>query len=161
MLMPWWRGVVMAAALSAAALPRPLWAGGEPPMAGSARCRFVVPEGWAARPVRWSGGCHAGLAEGRGILRVYEHGQVAGTFFGTLQAGQLALGVIEQLDGFVAGRFEAGKLVADGERNTLIMAFDEASAAALQLAERYRKAGNAASAHYYKVKATQLSAQMD
>jgi len=161
MLVPGWRGFVMAAALTAAALPQPLWAGDEPPMAGSASCRFVVPEVWAARPVRWSGGCHAGLAQGRGILRAYEHGQVAGTFFGSLQAGQLVLGVIEQPDGFVAGRFEAGKLVADGERNTLIMAFGEASAAALQLAERYRMAGNAASAHYYKVKATQLSAQLD
>jgi hypothetical protein len=150
----------VATLLAAAGLP-PAQAADPAPMAGPASCRFRVPEGWPLRPVRWSGSCHAGLAEGGGTLRLYRDGRVARVFYGLLEQGQPTLGVIEQPGGFVAGHFEAGKVVADGERNTLIQAFDTASEAARQLAETYRLAGNAASARFYQDKARQLAQQMD
>lgn len=134
-----------------------------PPLttAGSADCRFGVPQGMPAADLRWSGNCRAGWADGRGILRAYEHGKVVRIFYGRLEAGQAVLGVIERDDGYQAGRFEAGARVDDGDRNTLVQAFDEASAAASQVAAGYRKSGNAASARYYRWKARQLSQQMD
>jgi hypothetical protein len=130
-------------------------------MTGPARCRFAVPEGWPVRDVRWSGRCCGGLAEGRGTLRAYDGAGVVRTFYGMLESGQPVLGAIEQDDGFVAGRFAAGKVVIDGERNTLILAFDEASEAAREMAQSYRRAGRAASARFYENKAKRLSQQMD
>jgi hypothetical protein len=154
-------GLWLVAALAGLAWLPPARADATAAMAGPASCRFQVPEGWPLRPVRWSGSCQAGLAEGRGTLRLYQDGRLARAFYGVLESGRPALGVIEQPGGFVAGRFEAGKVVADGERNTLIQAFDTASEAARQLAETYRLAGNAASARFYQDKARQLSQQLD
>jgi hypothetical protein len=129
--------------------------------AGPAHCRAVVPAGWPASDLRWSGDCRDGLAQGRGVLRVYAGGQLRGSYFGRVAAGQPQLGVIERPDGFVAGRFEAGRVLQDGDRNILIEAFDEASAAARQLAGVYRQAGNGASSRYYENKAEQLARQLD
>ncbi len=161
MLAPRLRDVLLVAALGAAAGPQPAQASGTPSLAGPAHCRFVAPQGWPARGVRWTGACRAGFAQGLGTLRAYNGGRVARAFYGRLQAGQSALGVIDQDDGFIAGRFEAGRVLDDGERNTLILAFGEASAAAWQMADGYRRAGNAASARFYENKAKQLSQQMD
>jgi hypothetical protein len=130
-------------------------------MAGAADCRFVVPQGMPASDVRWSGSCRGGWADGRGILRAYEQGKVVRIFYGRLVASQPVLGVIEIDGGFKAGRFKAGAVVSDADRDTLIQAFDEASAAAWQVAAGYRRSGNAASARYYSSKARQLSLQMD
>lgn len=145
--------------LAAGALPAA--AADAPRMAGPAQCRFAVPPGWPERGVGWSGPCRAGLAQGRGALRAYDGGKLVMAFYGTVEAGQPVLGVVDLGHGFVAGRFEAGRASAGAERNTLIEAFDAASAAARQLAEGYRKAGNAASARFYENKAKQLAAQMD
>jgi hypothetical protein len=139
----------MAAAPAAAAL------------AGAANCRFELPAGWNSADVRWTGECSNGHAQGRGVLREFSAGKVARIFFGTLEQGRLQWGAIDQPDGYVAGRFEAGKAVADGERSALIKAFNEASAAAKSVAEGYQKAGNAASAKFYEDKARQLANQMD
>jgi len=130
-------------------------------MAGSANCRFVAPQGMPAADLRWSGSCRSGWADGRGILRAYEQGKVAQIFYGRLATGQPVLGVIDLDGGFKAGRFDAGTLVPEADRATLIQAFDEASAAAWQVAAGYRKSGNDASARFYSAKARQLSQQMD
>jgi hypothetical protein len=111
--------------------------------------------------VRWTGDCRHGFAHGNGVLREFVGGKVARIFFGTLTDGQPALGAIEVEGGYVAGRFEGGRAVNDGDRNTLIRAFREASAAAAKVAERYRKAGNTGSAGFYQAKAKQLAEQMD
>ena len=130
-------------------------------IAGPASCRFVAPQGMPAADLRWSGSCRSGWADGRGILRAYQQGKVAQIFYGRIDAGQPKLGVIDLDGGFKAGRFDAGTLVPEGDRATLIQAFDEASAAAWQVAAGYRKSGNDASARFYSAKARQLSQQMD
>jgi len=130
-------------------------------MAGAPHCRFAVPAGWTADSVRWSGGCQAGFAQGRGVLRAYQDGRVVRWFYGRYLAGQPAFGVVDLGQGFMAGRFEAGRVVSGAERNTLIEAFDEASAAARELALAFRRAGNDASARLYDRKAEQLAGQMD
>ena len=131
------------------------------PMAGKADCRFEVPSGWHGVDVRWTGSCKAGHAEGRGVLRQFSDGRVQRLYFGSLVAGRLRLGVIEQVDGYVAGQFAAAKVVAGADRNMLIKAFDEASAAASSVAENYRREGNVASARYYQERAKQLAEQLD
>lgn len=121
----------------------------------------MPPAGWPQRDVRWSGACVDRLADGRGVLRAYEAGLVQRSFYGRLEAGRPVLGAVELEGGFQAGRFQDGRVARDGERNTLIQAFDEAAAAARELATFYRRAGNAASARHYTDKARQLAQQMD
>ena len=142
-------------------LPLSAWSADDVPTAGPARCRFAVPPGWSASALRWSGACRGGLAHGPGVLREYDGAKVNQAFYGGLRAGTLGLGVIEQPGGFVAGRFELGRVVGDDNRNTAIRAFDAAAVAARQLAERYRRAGNVASARFYGDKAKQLAEQLD
>ena len=157
-------GWLLAASCAVAAATAPAQtaaAAAGPAMAGAPHCRFAVPEAMLGLDLRWSGACRAGLAEGRGTLRGYKGGRVTRVFYGRLEAGQPALGVIELDGGFVAGRFEAGRAVADGDRDTLIRAFDEAAAAARQMAAGFRKSGNNASYRLYRDKARQLSQQMD
>jgi hypothetical protein len=136
-------------------------AAGPPAMAGLAGCRFVLPAGWAAASTRWMGACTGGLAQGRGLLRDYQAGRVVRSFYGTLQAGVPVRGVIDLGDGYMAGGFQGDKLVPATERAQLIQAFDEAAAAARQVADRYRKARNTGSARYYQDKAKQLAEQID
>ena len=133
----------------------------EAPLAGPAHCRFVVPEGLVPGDVRWSGACRAGLAEGIGVLRQYRQATVERIFYGRLDAGRPVIGVVDLGDGFMAGRFDDGRLVRDADRDTLIEAFDTASEAARQMAERFRRAGNAASVRFYDDKARQLARQLD
>lgn len=130
-------------------------------LVGPARCRFAVPAGWDTRQVRWTGDCRDGLAQGLGTLRALQGNKVLRLFYGRLKDGQPVLGVVETDGGFQAGRFENGQVVQDGERNTLIRAFETASAAATEVAQRYQAGGNPASARYYRQKATQLAQQMD
>jgi hypothetical protein len=148
-----------------AATPAPVLGASQAPdvqQTAEADCPFVVPAGWPSGNAKWSGPCRDGLANGRGTLRVYQGSQVVRSFFGDVRNGALSLGVIDLPDeGFVAGRFEAGQPVADGDRNTLIEAFDVASEAARGMATTFRQAGNTASADYYESKAETLARQLD
>lgn len=144
-----------------ALLPLACTAADTGPMAGKADCRFEVPDGWPANDVRWTGPCRAGRADGRGVLREFNAGRVNRIYFGSLIAGHLTLGVIQQDDGYKAGQFSAAKLLTGAERNTLIKAFDEGSAAAKAVAANYLREGNAASAKYYQDRAKELAEQMD
>jgi hypothetical protein len=160
--LPGWRQRLACLVLGLAAALPPAGADGAPVLQGPARCRFAVPADWPVRDVRWSGACNrARLAEGRGVLRAYEGARVVKTFYGRLKAGQPELGAVEVEGGWLAGRFQGGRPLNDGDRNTLIQAFDEASTAARTLAAGYRKAGNAASARLYQDKAAQLARQLD
>ena len=130
-------------------------------LTGPVRCQFAVPAGWEASQVRWTGDCRDGLAQGLGTLRALRGNKVLQVFYGRLKDGQPVLGAIEVEGGYRAGRFENGKAVQDGERNTLIQAFETASAAATEVAQRYQAGGNPASARFYRQKAEQLAKQMD
>jgi len=130
-------------------------------LTGPVRCRFAVPAGWDTRQVRWTGDCRDGLAQGLGTLRALQGNKVLQVFYGRLKEGQPVLGAIELEGGYRAGRFENGQAVQDGERNTLIQAFETASAAAAEVAQRYQAGGNPASARFYRQKAEQLAKQMD
>lgn len=129
--------------------------------ATAAGCDFTVPEGWNAAGVRWEGECRDGRADGPGVLKAYESGKVVRFFFGTLKAGEPAIGVIDSEEGYRAGRFTQGRLVSNEDRNTLIRAFDSASKAAQAVAGRFGKTGNKASASFYEGKARELREQMD
>lgn len=143
-----------------------------PAVTGSAAdlrpCRFELPQsagGWDGRPVRWHGPCPDGVAQGRGVLRAAAPAgaprQPVLLYFGTMAQGRLALGAVDLPEGYVAGRFEGGRAVQDGDRNTLIAAFREASAAAQAAADGYRAAGNLGSARWYAAKAKELASQLD
>lgn len=134
-----------------------------PALTASARgCGITAPGDWPWQDLRWSGRCRDGLADGRGVLRAYDRGHVVRLFYGRLKAGRLDVGAVEMAGGYVAGRFDnQGHVIRDGDRNTLIQAFDEASAAAHEMAERFRALGNGASARFYDERARGLAQQVD
>lgn len=129
-------------------------------LVGPVHCRFELPTGWSP-DTRWSGACRDGLAQGRGVLREFDRQRVRRFYFGAVDGGRLQLGAIDLGGGWRAGRFERGQVIADGDRNTLIRAFDEASAAARELADAHRAAGRTASARFYEDKSRRLAEQLD
>lgn len=121
-------------------------------------CRIEAPDGLAPQ---WHGACRDGLAEGRGVVRLFAAGQFRSAFFGTVAGGRWRFGVHATDTGYAAGAFEAAAPLPSEDRNTLIRAFDEAAAAAEDLAETFARAGNAASATHYRDVAARLAGQMD
>ncbi|WP_431052303.1 hypothetical protein [Roseateles sp. L2-2] len=125
----------------------------------------TLPDGWAAGSARWDGPCAAGQpnqADGLGVLKEQQGSAVKRMFLGRVAKGELALGVVDIPDqGFMAGRFAQGKLVASDDRQVTVQAFEEAAKAASAAADRFEQAGNAASAKFYRAKAKTLREQMD
>ena len=124
-------------------------------------CAFSPPEGWVQSAVRWEGACHAGVADGLGVLKEFGGKNVKRLFFGVVKNGELKSGVIDQEDGYITGSFEHGRLVQSQDRQTAISAFDKAAAAANETAKRFEKAGNKASSRFYQAKAKSLREQVD
>ena len=127
-----------------------------------ATCQVVPVAEWQDRSLHWDGGCKGGKAEGSGVLRAYE--KKSGSpeiFYGRMHQGELSWGVMEVVGGYKAGRFVRGELQNDGERNTIIRAFEIASSAAKAYSQRLQKTGNAVSAKFYRNKADKLDRQMD
>ena len=124
-------------------------------------CAVSAPSGWVAAALRWDGDCSAGHADGLGVLKELDGKGIKRLFFGQLAHGELQLGVIDQPDGYVAGRFEHGSAVPSGDRQTMISAFKQAAAAADAVAQRFGKAGNKASSQFYAAKAKALREQVD
>ncbi len=123
-------------------------------------CAFIPPKDWASS-VRWDGPCHAGFADGTGILKELDGSKVKRLFFGEVKNGNVQFGVIDQGDGYIAGHFEHGVAAQNEDRQIIIAAFDKAAAAADEAAQRFEKAGNQASAKFYRAKAKALREQMD
>lgn len=124
-------------------------------------CAFNAPYGWSQNSTRWDGECRAGHADGIGILKEFSNRKVKRFFFGRVKDGNLDLGVIDQAEGYVAGQFAQGRLVPSEDRQIFVSAFAEAEKATSQAASRFSKAGNKASARFYKAKARELREQMD
>jgi hypothetical protein len=128
---------------------------------GRKDCQFVPPAEWRDRTITWNGPCQSGKAHGQGVLRAYKKGANTLLFFGNLEQGELNLGVIDTTEGYIAGQFAQGKLVPDVDRNVIISAFRDASAAAKAFSQHLKKAGNQRSAAFYLKKAQELEQQMD
>jgi hypothetical protein len=124
-------------------------------------CAVSPPQGWVQSAVRWDGACHAGVADGLGVLKEYSGKDVKRLFFGLVTNGELKSGAIDQEDGYIAGRFEHGRVVQSQDRQSVISAFDKAAAAAEEAAKRFENAGNNASSRFYQAKAKALREQMD
>lgn len=124
-------------------------------------CGFRQPPEWQPYTTNWTGSCVGEVADGLGVLRVYNHSQAIAAFYGRMREGKMAVGVIDTADGYLAGRFDDSVLVKSDDRDTFIAGFRDASAAANAAREAFQSKGNAASAKYYEDKAKQLDAQMD
>jgi hypothetical protein len=120
------------------------------------------PHDWPAGSARWDGECAGDKADGLGVLKEQQDTAVKQLFFGRVENGELAEGVIDVPEqGFVAGRFQQGRVLPDADRQTLINAFETAAQAAGAAAERFEHAGNAASAAFYRGKEKTLREQLD
>jgi len=136
-----------------------------PAAAAGPVCAFTAPEGFQGRVVKWVGECQNGKAHGIGVLRGYPkahdtEGHIV-VFYGALEQGQPVIGVIETADGYLVGRFSAGKVHPFEERNDSIVAFDRAAEAATLASKRFQAAGNKEAAAFYTKKAQELAQQMD
>jgi len=127
---------------------------------GSQECQFIAPDEWRGRTLSWDGSCQAGRAHGQGVLRAYKKGETTLLFLGDMRNGELSWGVIKD-EGYIAGRFNQGKLLPNSDRNVIIKAFDKASAAATAYGQRLQKAGNVSSSKFYMKLAHGLEQQMD
>lgn len=125
------------------------------------KCSFSVPEDWMGKSTHWDGLCSDGYADGLGILKELKNGEVKRFFLGRINKGEIEFGVIDQPDGYIAGKFSDGVLVPSDDRQTYIDAFNEAEKAAKKAAENFRRIGNKASALFYEKKAKELADQMD
>lgn len=138
-----------------ALLALPLGAAAPDPAAG-VKCRIAVEGG----PVMggWAGGCRAGLADGLGAGRV-RASLGPGVFAGRARAGQASYGIV-LLDGggftMVATTPEPERPGIDQAADTSEHAFQNSFAGAAAAAEAHRRAGNAASARYYRQMRKQL-----
>lgn len=130
-------------------------------LSAQSKCGFVVPKGWIEKNTRWNGQCVDGYADGLGILKEFEKGKVRQFFFGKINKGKVEFGVIDQPDGYIAGKFNDGIFVPSDDRQTYIDAFNVAKKAAIKAAGDFRKVGNKASAQFYENKAKELNDQMD
>lgn len=127
-------------------------------------CHFSAPEGWDQAKTRWEGKCSAGYAEGLGVLKEFadlKNNKIKRFFFGRIEHGDTVIGVIDQKDGYMAGKFRQGRLTPSDERQDTIDAFREAERAARQIAHQFRQAGNVKSARFYQTKEKELREQMD
>jgi hypothetical protein len=122
----------------------------------------TAPADWATGSARWDGDCAGEQAEGLGVLKEQQGTAVKRLFFGRAQQGELALGVIEVPEqGFMPGKFEAGRVLSSDDRQTVLDAFEAAAQAAAAAAQRFEQAGNAPSAAFYRGKERALLQQMD
>jgi len=132
------------------------------PAAWAACSVTTPPEGWAATSLRWDGDCSNGLATGLGVLKEQQGTTVQRSFFGRVENGELALGVIDTPEqGFSAGHFAQGRVQASDERQVYIDAFNVAAQAAGAAATRFEQAGNNASAQFYRQKEQAFHEQLD
>jgi hypothetical protein len=138
-----------------------------PPPTGPAQkaetgCAFEEPQFFGMLPAKWEGDCKDGKAHGRGVLRSYDGKKVVATFYGAMEQGNPKLGVVEDRDGLVIGRFApGGKPIESDEFKDRLDGVNEAVAAAKQTSESYQRAGNAASAAFYAKKAEMLDKQIE
>ena len=126
-------------------------------------CAISPPEGWEQSAVRWDGSCHAGVADGLGVLKEYSGENIKRVFYGLVKNGEVRFGVIDLGGSYEAGNFEHGRVVKSDDlkiAQTLISAFNKAGDAAEEAAKRFEKAGNKSSAQFYKAKAEALREQM-
>ena len=125
-------------------------------------CAFEEPQFFGSLPAKWEGDCEGGKAHGRGVLRSFNGKKVAATFFGAMDHGNPKLGVVEDRDGLIIGRFApGGKPIESDVFKDRLDAVNEAVAAANQIKEFYERAGNPASAAFYAKKAKMLDKQIE
>ncbi len=126
-----------------------------------AKCQVDSPY-WRNMMHSWQGACVNGKAEGKGIVKIYPSSRTTtDLFLGEVKQGLPLFGVYEGADGFIAGTFQQGQIVAEQDRNQLIEAFQLAADIAQSYSRELKQQGNMPSARFYENKARQLQQQMD
>ncbi len=124
-------------------------------------CRTAVPARYLWQPSQWLGACINGRAEGLGVLRI-GRGAPFAFLVGRMKAGRPASGLLFNPDkSYAAARgFDSngGILPADGDYpKEQDRVWAEAVLAARATADRLARAGNAASAAYYRRFASEIA----
>ena len=147
------RALLLALILTATTLP----AAAQPAMRKDADgCSLLVPEGLGTGPFRWIGSCTGGTAEGPGVVRVQVAANDLRLFAGTMHAGKPVAGFLDE--GPTVSQTDAvGPVLHFRDATPLplksmsesLQACRIAASGARTAADRFRAAGNTASAKFY------------
>jgi len=137
-----------------------------PPSEGQPGCRFQRLLVWTAGSVEWLGGCENGFAEGSGVIVNSVEDAGVERYYGRLDHGSPSIGVLQTDNGFVAGRWSHGKVLADppddtARRNVLIDAFRAAAEASSSVSKSFAKRSDTEASSFYATQARLLRDQMD
>ena len=146
--------------------PSPQLGARDPRIEGEPGCRFRRLEVWAAGKVAWFGDCQKGFADGSGVIVNVVEGAQSERFYGRLDEGSPSIGVLQTENGFVAGRWEDGSIVAPlpddvSQRNVMIEAFRKGSSGAAAASKFFTKNSDAEASRFYAAQARLLDEQMD
>lgn len=128
----------------------------------ASHCEFVSPVSLTVGPTYWTGACPGNKASGLGMLRRRDGDKTGPAFYGRMQAGVPVIGVIDD-EGYRVGAFSKGDIGSDAQQQPQVGldAFRLAAEAAREVAGRYARDGNAASARHYEAVAKQLEDQVE
>ena len=128
----------------------------------ASHCEFVSPLSLTVGPTYWTGACPGNKASGLGMLRRRDGDRAGPAFYGQMRAGVPVIGVIDD-EGYRVGAFSNGDIGGDTQQEPQVGldAFRLAAEAAREVAGRYARDGNAASARHYEAVAKQLEDQVE
>ncbi len=127
----------------------------------SSGCHFFMPKGWSGRVVEWLGPCVESLANGYGVLKLYERGKLNKAYYGLAEDGAMTLGALVEGSRVSPGSFKNGVMEKMDDRFLTVTAYNNAIDAAREVSKTLEARGNIATSKYYKDMADKLSKAID
>ncbi len=129
-------------------------------------CVLTSPTAWGGKTMTWSGACKDKRAEGTGVARLLVNGKVIALYYGTSGNGAPKDGIVELIGKDSNGKKSSFELIPESEIHTKdpsgkedggVVQFINAYDAIKVHADELEKAGNPASAAYYRNKPTHIT----
>lgn len=127
----------------------------------SSGCRFYMPKGWSGRVVEWLGPCVDSLANGYGVLKLYERGRLDAAYYGLAEDGAMTLGTLVSGRRMLPGSFRSGVMQEQDDRFLTVSAYNNAIRAAKEVSMSLEARGNVATSKYYKDMADKLAKSIE
>lgn len=127
----------------------------------SSGCRFFMPKGWSGRVVEWLGPCVDSLANGYGVLKLYERGRLHKAYYGLAEDGAMTLGTLVEGRRVMPGSFRSGMMQEQDDRYLTVTAYNNAIRAAKEISMTLEARGNVATSKYYKDMADKLAQSIE
>lgn len=158
------RSFLAALAIAATAIVAVPAAAGTMVMTKSPKCKAYRRDDQREFTLFWNGACEKGFIEGLGSLRFFQKKELKATFYGVVKKGRWTSGAYEEGVSVIGGPFTPEnelQIQEPVDRDKIIQAFKDASAAADALAKQFKRDGNGEAAALYRKKAKQLRSQIE